>query len=270
MDDRDLEVFERICSALDDGQPERALALARENLRQLPEDDPVLRFLAGRALAEMDRPEEAVDEQRRAVELDPDDAEFRTDLAESLFLCCRFDEAREHARRAVERDEGFADAHYVTALLLERGGDTDAAEEHFERAARLDGDRFPLPCRVDGDAFERQLVRARQQLPAAFREHLERLSVLVEELPSEELLREESPPLSPELLGLFTGVALDGESYFSAGGELPPRIYLFKRNLERIVRKPTELAEQIRVTLYHELGHYLGLDEEDLENAGYA
>jgi predicted Zn-dependent protease with MMP-like domain len=44
---------------------------------------------------------------------------------------------------------------------------------------------------------------------------------------------------------------------------------LFKRNLERSAGDAAELAEQIRVTLYHELGHYLGLDEDALEDLGY-
>jgi predicted Zn-dependent protease with MMP-like domain len=145
-----------------------------------------------------------------------------------------------------------------------------AAERHFDRASRLDGERFAAPCRVDGDEFGRQLERARALLPAAFREHLAHVGLLVEDLPSEELLHEETPPLNPELLGLFAGVARDGQSYIGPGGELPPRIYLFKRTLERHVRCPEELSEQIRVTLYHELGHYLGMDEEDLERAGYA
>ena len=112
--------------------------------------------------------------------------------------------------------------------------------------------------------------RPETALPETFRKHLDQVGLLVEDLPSEELLFEETPPLTPELLGLFTGVPLDGESHASAGGELPPRIYLFKRNLERNVRGPAELAEQIRVTLYHELGHYLGLEEDDLEQAGFA
>jgi predicted Zn-dependent protease with MMP-like domain len=269
MDDRDTAALEAIWNALDEGRPAEALARAREVQRELPEDDPVLRFLAGRALVEMDRPEEAAKEQRRAVELDPDDVEFRTDLAESLFLCCEFDEALVHARRAVELDDGFADAHYVLALLLERCDRTERADRHFARASRLDGERFPAPCRVEDRVFERELERARARLPESFRAHLERVSVIVEPLPSEELLREESPPLSPELLGLFAGVTIDGESYLSMGGELPPRIYLFQRNLERTVVEPAELAEQIRVTLYHELGHFLGMDEEELDDAGY-
>jgi predicted Zn-dependent protease with MMP-like domain len=270
MDDRDLADVEAIYDALDGGRPERALDLARKSLRQSPEDDPVLRFLAGRALLEMDRPEDAARELARAVELDPDDPEFRTDLAESLFLGCRFGQALEHAERALELDGAFADAHYILALILERRGPADRADGHFERATRLDGERFPAPYRVGRDEFIRQLEQARARLPDSFRGHLESVGLFVEDLPEEELLCEESPPLSPELLGLFVGVTLDGQSYLAGGGELPPRIYLFKRNLERTVRRPAELAEQIRVTLFHELGHYLGLDEDDLEHTGYA
>ena len=144
MDDRDLAVIESIYDALDDGRPERALALARDMLRRSPEDDPVLRFLAGRALTELDRPDEAEEELRRAVALDPDDPEFRTDLAECLYLSCRFDDALEHARRAVALDDAFPDAHYLLALLLEREGEAAEAERHFARADRLDrlGARF--------------------------------------------------------------------------------------------------------------------------------
>jgi predicted Zn-dependent protease with MMP-like domain len=268
--DRELAVIEEIYAALDEGAPERAYELARGGLADLPDDDPVLRFLAGRALLELDRPAEAVAELRRAVALDAEDAEFRTDLAEALFLSCDFDEARVQARQAVGLDPTLADAHHVLALALERSGDLRGAEQHFRKATRLDGERFPEAYRVDWDEFERQLSRARAQLPAAFARHLEEVDVIVEELPPLELLAEESPPLCPELLGLFTGTTIESRDSPAALGALPPRIYLFKRNLERSVVSSDELAEQIRVTLFHELGHYLGLDEGDLEQAGYA
>jgi len=76
-------------------------------------------------------------------------------------------------------------------------------------------------------------------------------------------LFEESPPLDPELLGLFVGTPI-GEEGATGSGELPPRILLFKRNLERYATDLDELLEEITVTLYHELGHYLGLDEDEL------
>ncbi len=263
--DNELALIESIYDALDDGQAERALELARVALRDLTDDDPVLRFLAGVSLAELGRAAESVEELRRAVELDPDDDEFRVELAMAFYRCCRFDEAAGHARKAASKKPALADAHHVCGLLLERRGRLGDADREFARAVEKDGDRFTTPCRVDQAEFGRRLQCARGRLPADFREHLERVGLIVEDLPDDALLFEESPPLDPELLGLFAGVPLEQQSYMSAGGELPPRIYLFKRNLERYAARVDELDEQIAITLYHELGHYLGLEEDDLE-----
>ena len=267
--DRELAVIESIYEALDAGDPRTALRLAREDPDARTGDDPVLRFLAGVALSDLDRSGEAAEELAAAVALDPDDAEFRAGLALALFRCCRFDEARVHAERAVQLDAAHADGHVVLGLLLERVGDLDRAEEQLTIAADLDGERFPEPQRLTWDEFDRRIVAAREQLPPPFREHLERVGLIVEELPPDELLFEESPPLDPELLGLFCGVPLDAGTHLSAGGELPPRIYLFKRNLERFVPQRADLDREIAVTLYHELGHYLGLDEEELEELDF-
>jgi len=273
VDDRDrqsrnsLEVLESIYDALDQGDPELALRLAREERAGAEEDDPVLRFLTGLALADLDRPIEAATELSRAVELDPDDAEFRVELAYALFRSCRFDDAREHADRAARLDDRLADAHVVQGLLLERDGALERADACFRRAAGLDPERFPEPRRIAWETFDEEIERAREHLPPPFREHLEQVGLLVEDLPSEALLFEESPPLDPELLGLFAGVPIGQES--NAGGELPPRIYLFKRNLERL-SPPDALPQEIADTLYHELGHYLGFDEDELEELDFA
>ena len=61
------------------------------------------------------------------------------------------------------------------------------------------------------------------------------------------------------------GAILSGPDHW----ELPARIFLFQRNLERHAAH-SELAEEITVTLYHELGHYLGLDEAEVEDMGLA
>ena len=53
-----------------------------------------------------------------------------------------------------------------------------------------------------------------------------------------------------------------------SSGELPPTVYLFQRNLERVCGDREQLVEEIRVTLFHELGHALGFDEEGVARMG--
>lgn len=263
--DPDLRLVESIYDALDRGEPEEALRIAGGVIAKEGSQDPVLHFLAGIAQLESDKPAPAVESLERAVELDPDDAEFRANLAFALYHSCRFDEALTHARQALTIDDSLPDGHCVLALVLERSGEAEAAERHFERAAALDPERFPAPHRLSGSDFENCIAAAREMLSEEFKRHLDRVVVTVEELPSDDIIFDETPPLDPELFGLFVGVALMDRSSFSAGGELPPRILLFKRNLERCFPEPEELERQIATTLYHELGHYLGMDEQELE-----
>ena len=262
----DDATLDRIYDALDEEDFEGALGLIGEAIETLPggEDDPVLRLLAGSTLLEMDQAEDAAEQLALAVGMDPEDAEARSTLALALFRCTRFGEARQHSQRALEADPKSPDALYVHALLLEREGDTADAERHFERAAVLDPERYPAPVRFDRKTFEAEVVRAGEMLPLEFRRHLDEVAVLVEDLPSDAILLDEKPPLDPELLGLFVGTALPERS-FSGGSAAPPRILLFKRNLERFVQDDEMLREEIARTLHHELGHYLGMDEEGLE-----
>lgn len=267
--DQESDAIDAIYEALDRGDPGEALSRASQALAGA-ERDPVLHFLAGRALLELDRPDEAAGELGLAVELDADDGEFRAYLAWALFRAGRFAEADPQIEQALLADDRLAEAHHVRGLLLERRGRLVEADRCFKRSADLAPDWFFAPRRFSDAEFRRQLDIARAALREEFRTHLDRVTVLVEDLPSDATLFEEQPPLDAEqLLGLFCGVSLDGLGGSSAGGDLPPRIYLFKRNLERCASDPEELAEQIRVTLYHELGHYLGMDEDQLDDSGY-
>src|SRR5580765_7732602 len=125
--DDDETLVEEIYDALDDGEPSRALATARIALHDAP-DDPVLHYLAGIALHELDQCEQAERELTRAVTLDPDDPEFRTARARSRFALCRFDLAKDDAERALAADPSIADAQVVVGLVAEREGRFDAAD----------------------------------------------------------------------------------------------------------------------------------------------
>jgi predicted Zn-dependent protease with MMP-like domain/cytochrome c-type biogenesis protein CcmH/NrfG len=260
-DDRTVEA---IYEALDRQAPEEALVLAEQALNSSEEEDPVVRFLAGIALLEMDHAEEAIEQLEKAVAEDPEDAEFRANLALALFRVCRFTDAGKEAEKAVAADPDLPDAHSVLSMVLERSGRLVEADQALERAAKIDPERFPPVIRLSRSAFEEEVGLAAQELPEHFRAHLKDVAVIVEDVPPAEVLFEEDPPLDPELLGLFVGIALKDRSHLGPGGDQPPRILLFQRNLERYATDAEHLREEIAVTLYHELGHYLGLDEDEL------
>ena len=261
----DDRLVEEIYDALDAGKPERALASARIALHRAP-SDPVLHFLAGVALLDLGQPDEAAAFLARAAELDPDDAEFRAVHAQALFATCAFENAATEARAALAADPHAAEASRVLAMILERDGLAEAADARYREAATIDPERFPMPVRMTRADFEAAVVRAGTMLPEEFREKLDEVPVVVEDVPSGPLLFEETPPLDPELLGLFVGTALTERTFAVPGVAAPPRILLFQRNLERFARNRAELEREIARTLHHELAHYLGFEEDAMED----
>jgi predicted Zn-dependent protease with MMP-like domain len=263
--DQDDALLAEIYDFLEAGEPERALAGARIALKR-EGDDPVLRFLAGQALLDLDQPGEACVELARAVELDPDDPEFRSKHAFALFKACRFHEAEEQSRLAVEADPGCPDALDVRGLLLERRGEFREADAMFREASKLDPERFPALHRLDRDAFDAVLAGALDELRGqpAFGAHVDEVAVTVDEIPSDDVLLDGQPPLDPELLGLFVGTARDEIGWQGPMVGAPPRILVFRRNLERYCLSREQLHEEIVRTLRHEFAHYLGFEEEDM------
>ncbi len=59
------------------------------------------------------------------------------------------------------------------------------------------------------------------------------------------------------------------ERSVEAGMQLPDRVTIYQRNIEHICETPREIVEQVRTTVLHEIGHYFGMDENDLFDVGY-
>ena len=115
--------------------------------------------------------------------------------------------------------------------------------------------------------FHRLVFQSLRGLPLRVRDSLENLAVLVEDWPSGDDLENAGLKRRRELFGLYTGVPLPDRS----GGlpPLPDTITLFQRPIESVCTSRDEVAHQLRVTLLHEVGHYLGMSEDDLEQLGY-
>ncbi|MEH6781206.1 MAG: metallopeptidase family protein [Rhodoglobus sp.] len=74
---------------------------------------------------------------------------------------------------------------------------------------------------------------------------------------------------SLSVLGLYDGVALTERGQYGFG-ELPDRIILFREPLLAVSESLDDLKEQIHITLVHEIAHYYGIDDEQLNELGWA
>jgi predicted Zn-dependent protease with MMP-like domain len=116
--------------------------------------------------------------------------------------------------------------------------------------------------------FDRVLRQAIDRLPEMFRGALDNLAVVVEDRPPGWLLRELGVPPGETLYGLYHGIPLPERSVLDSGN-LPDKISIYRVPLEADFPDRNELAREIRMTLLHEIGHYFGMDEEELARLGY-
>ena len=99
-------------------------------------------------------------------------------------------------------------------------------------------------------------------LPAPLREQARKLPVTFERIPNPGL---QADGIAPDTLGLFTG----SDFVAAEATPMPPQIILFLENLWDFAEGDADIfQEEVATTLLHELGHYLGLDEDDLTDRG--
>lgn len=110
---------------------------------------------------------------------------------------------------------------------------------------------------------EAEIARLSAQFPPEVRAALDDLPVHLQAYPDEDVVEE----LGDDLLGLFTGEAIHerGDSLDPS----PPQIHLYLENIwEEAGYVATSYREEVRITFLHELGHYLGWDEDDMRLHG--
>ncbi|OFZ81188.1 MAG: hypothetical protein A2583_05290 [Bdellovibrionales bacterium RIFOXYD1_FULL_53_11] len=127
-----------------------------------------------------------------------------------------------------------------------------------------------MTFKVSKEEFERLVGKAVDALPRKFAKILkEEVPVVVRFRPA----RDEKKNLGLEedelLLGLSTGPVKGGRVLEDSGGQEPPMIHLFQGDIEESSDSRAGLEREVRMTLIHELGHYLGMTEEDMERLGY-
>ena len=112
--------------------------------------------------------------------------------------------------------------------------------------------------------FERHVAEALASIPRRFRDAMQNIAIVVEDEPAPDLLEEMEIEPPDTLFGLYQGTPLT-ERTASYGNVLPDRVLIFQGPHERETDDEGDLIVCIGETLIHEIGHYFGLSEEEIE-----
>jgi predicted Zn-dependent protease with MMP-like domain len=196
-----------------------------------------------------------------------EEPEVRLLGASLLFSTEGAEAARPELERLVQDEPDFADAHYALAQACEELGDAETCTRHLLEVLAIDTD-LDNSAGFDAKEHEAAVVEAAERtlasLPSPFKERLAGVPILVEDRPRRDLVRS---GFDPRALGLFEGPN-DADRTGGVFSEHPTRIVLYSSNLLAATETDEDLADQVEITVLHEVGHYFGLEEADMERLG--
>ena len=116
--------------------------------------------------------------------------------------------------------------------------------------------------------FESLVEKALEQIPTPFMQAIQNVAILVEEWPDPDVVEEITGCRGELIYGLFSGTPLS-EQHIEDSGVLPPVIAIYQGPLVEDFPELDQLIAEIKITLVHEIAHFMGLDEESLRAYGY-
>lgn len=247
---------------------ERGSARAIARRRKNPELVADLALLEAQALSDLGHSDEALPRLEVALRQSPDRADALHERGVARFNLGLFAEAKPDFLAVLAQRPDDAFAHHMLGLTLDWLGDGEA-EGHLARAIELAPDEFTRAVLLPPDELRAEIDTVISSLPADRRSALRNARFEVTDLPSLEDLRSVSPPFPPTILGLYRGPLDPADAAVpDAVHATTPSIVLYRKNLARAVRTRGELTREIRDTVLHEIGHFEGLDEDDLRRRG--
>lgn len=227
-------------------------------------------------LLDDEREEAAARNLDEAHRIAPDDPAVQAALGELWWARGEPEQAQVHLRAAVAGfgatgDEHVeprrADAHYALARLHQAAGEHAEQVRHDLEVLRLDAAahrRAGLGSRRALAVVEDAAALALDRLPEPFASRLHEVPVVLEPRPSRALVEE---GFDPRALGLFEGPDDFGRRSLAVT-DRPTRIVVFFANLLDAYPRDEDLRAQVEVTLLHEIGHFFGLDEDEVDALG--
>jgi predicted Zn-dependent protease with MMP-like domain len=121
-----------------------------------------------------------------------------------------------------------------------------------------------VPGDLSRTQFENVVAEALDTLPERFAKLVQNVAIAVEDEPSDEDLESADEDADgTELLGIYRGVALTDRTH--DGPLLPDEIAIFRGPINRVAETREEAVAEVRETVVHELGHYFGLSDDEME-----
>ena len=117
---------------------------------------------------------------------------------------------------------------------------------------------------MNREKFEQLVAEAINLIPTRFRREMQNIAVVVEDEPAPALLEEMEIEPPDSLYGLYQGTPLP-ERTWGYGNTLPDRVTLYQKPIEEDSEDEDDVRAVIGETLIHEIGHYFGLSEEEIE-----
>lgn len=113
---------------------------------------------------------------------------------------------------------------------------------------------------IDEDQFEALVVEALEQIPESLQGLMANVALFIED---------DAPAHEPHLLGLYDGIPLTerGDNY---AGALPDRIMIFRKPILAICHDEADVIREVGITVVHEIAHHFGIDDDRLDQLGYA
>ena len=117
------------------------------------------------------------------------------------------------------------------------------------------------------ERFEQIAHEAFDSLPADFRNRVVNVHIVVEDYPSDDALGKVKSDRH-SLLGLYQGIPLTHRGqWYGMSATVPDKISLYQKNIESVCSDEVEMELRIREVLFHELGHYFGMNEAQIRSA---
>ena len=227
-----------------------------------------LAVLEAQALNDLGRSDEALARVGAALRIAPGRGDALHEKGVALFDLSRFADAKGVLQKALAIQPDDAYTHQMLGLTFEQLGDAKTADAELARAFELAPGELSRPVVIPVADFQKEVDTVVATLPPERKARVRAIKIEIADLPDPVDLAAVTPPFPPTILGLYRGPVGHAAELPAGPGDEPVSIVLYRKNLARAVKSRSELSEQIRDTLLHEIGHLEGLDEDDLRRRG--